>query len=364
MGRCIIIKTIFVTLYNPKNYTRPFLVKNALGEKNVITKYVSSAPGMSNIKIEPVRKLTRLLKMYTSFSSKIVDGVICLNPYPLGRILKYSFSRWKPYVIDYMDVNLDKNLELVNHEKKILNASKGVIFWSKSFKELLSNKLSTPYTTYIPSGLDQLTIEKLDTLSRVKSQKKVKTKVITYFGYSWRINGREVQGIYDLIKAVAIVKKEIKDIQLVLSGIIPDDNLIAYVKAVKLTDISFIPPTPYGSYEFLNRLVKSDILALPTTSHPTVYYAEQHKLFFYMAAQKPIVATAIPGTCGVLNNTMATFAKPNDSVSLSSAIFKVLCDSKLADDTSTAAHKRLLEQYTWEKLAVKYHDFIVDCFTN
>lgn len=312
-----------MTLYDPKNYTRPFLVQKALGEQNVTAKYIGGAHGSSRIRFEPVRKITRFIKMYSALNFGNVAGVICLNPYPLGKILNYSFFRKRPFIVDSMDITLNENLELVESEKEILEKANGVIFWSKAFMELLSNKLDVPEKTYIPSGADLSIFEKLAALPKPEVNKQSnRDMVITYFGYFWRINDKDVQGIYDLVKAMAIVEREIRNVQLVLNGVIPDKELLDVIKKTGIKKLTFSAPTPYGSSEFLSRLDSSDVLVLPTSAHPTVFYAEQHKLFIYMATKKPIVATDIPGTRGVLDDTTAVFARTEDSESLASALVR------------------------------------------
>jgi glycosyltransferase involved in cell wall biosynthesis len=82
-----------------------------------------------------------------------------------------------------------------------------------------------------------------------------------------------------------------------------------------------------------------------------------------MASKKPIVATDIPGTRGVLDDTTAVFTRTEDPESLASALVKTLSDSTFAEKIAFAAYNRLIEKYTWDKLAPKYRDFILKCFS-
>ena len=301
--------------------------------------------------------------MCSALNLGTADSIICLNPYPLGKMCNYRFFRKRPFVVDFMDVTLDENRKLVANEKEILEKAKGVIFWSKAFMELLSNELDISQKVYIPSGMDLPIFEKMVASPKPEVNKQSnQNKVITYFGRFWWINGQEVHGIYDLVKAVAIVEKEIRNVQLVLSGVIPDQDLLEVAKKTGIKNLTFRNFTPYGSSEFLSNLGNSDVLVLPTSAHPTMFYAEQHKLFIYMATKKPIVATDIPGTRGVLDDTTAAFAHTGDPESLATALVKTLSDSAFANKIADAAYNRLIEKYTWDKLAPKYHDFILNCF--
>lgn len=353
------MKTLYITLSDPEKWPRPLLAQKALGAKNVVIKYINVP---YHLKIRAIEKFVKFLKICSSlnFGTKS-DVIICLNPYPLRKI-DFSFFHRRPFVVDYMDVRLDENEKLGENEKEILEGAEGIIFWSKAQMELASRQLDISNYTYVPAGINLHVFNKVRDIKGFKfSSGFNQEKLVTYFGYSWQINGREVQGVRDLIEAMTIVEKESKNVRLIISGPVLDEYLRQVVKEAGIRKISFFGSVPYGSFEFLNRLDASDVLVLPTTSYPTVFYAEQHKLFIYMATRKPIVATATPGTRGVLDASTAIFAEPDDPESLANAIVRALSDSQYVEKIANNAYGRLVEKYTWDKLAPKYYDFVVRC---
>lgn len=351
------MKTLYITLHDPEKWPRPLLAQKALGAKNVVVKYIDVP---YHLRVRAIEKFVKFLKICSAlkFGTRS-DVIICLNPYPARA---FSFFYRRPFVVDYMDVMLDENEKLV--EKEILERAKGVIFWSKAQMGLANRQLDISNYTYIPAGINSYVFNKVRDINGFKFTSGFnQEKLVTYFGYLWRINGREVQGVRDLIEAMTIVEKEAKNVRLIISGPVLDEYLRQVVKESGIRKISFFSSVPYGSFEFLNRLNASDVLVLPTTSHPTVFYAEQHKLFIYMATRKPIVATATRGTRGVLDDSTAIFAEPDNPESLANAIVRALSDSEYAEKIANNAYGRLVEKYTWDKLAPRYHDFVVRCLT-
>jgi glycosyltransferase involved in cell wall biosynthesis len=360
------LKVNYATLYSPQQYLRPFLAEKALGKQNIAVTYISAKKHLRSLK--SVNNIVNYFEMFSSLSRGILaDGTIILNPYPLGRVLKYSLSCRKPYIVDYMDVFLDKDFKIPLAHKKVLEGANGIIFWSKAFMDRFGPEFDGQGKVYIPSGADLSLFQSMlasDDSSLLLKDRSNEEKTVMYFGLLWRRSGQDVQGIGDLIQAMAIVERELGNVRLVLDGVTPDKQLLEVVEKSGIKNISFPERKPYGSAEMLDRLRSSDVLVLPTTSYPTISFAEQHKVFTYMAAKRPIVATDTPGTHGVLDDTSALFAEPESSVSLASAILKALTNSQLAASIADKSYQRLIEYYSWDKLALAYNDFVVKCFSD
>jgi len=98
----------------------------------------------------------------------------------------------------------------------------------------------------------------------------------------------------------------------------------------------------------------ADILVLPNKKGnlTSEYFTSPLKLFEYMAAGRPIVASDLPSIREILNETNAILVKPNDSEELAKGIKRIAGDDILAEKIAGQAAKDVL-QYSWEKRAEK-----------
>jgi len=103
----------------------------------------------------------------------------------------------------------------------------------------------------------------------------------------------------------------------------------------------------------------ADVLVLPNSGVEKIssHYTSPMKLFEYMAAKKPIVASDLPSLREVLDNDSAVFVNPDDVDSLVLGIKTILNDKVLAEKISTNAYQRTRE-FTWDNRARKIVDFI------
>ena len=126
-------------------------------------------------------------------------------------------------------------------------------------------------------------------------------------------------------------------------------------KAENVIFIGFVPHGEVAAY-----LSASDVLVMPYTSGVTIrggtkasQFTSPIKLFEYMAAGRPIVATALPTVLEILKNGQnALLVEPGNAAVLSEALGKVLDDRELAK-TLASASKAEVEIYTWENRARK-----------
>ena len=110
-------------------------------------------------------------------------------------------------------------------------------------------------------------------------------------------------------------------------------------------------------------LLASDVLVMPYSSGVTIRdgteageFTSPLKLFEYMAAGKPIVATGVPSVLEILvagENSVVT--SPDDAEEFFEALGLVLGDSELCARISQRARSDATE-YTWEKRVEKIID--------
>lgn len=101
-------------------------------------------------------------------------------------------------------------------------------------------------------------------------------------------------------------------------------------------------------------LAAADVLVLPNTAKDenSLLYTSPLKLFEYMAAGKPIVASDLPSLREVLNENNAVFFFPDNAASLANSVKRILEDRELAQKIANKARQDV-EQHTWEKRAQK-----------
>ena len=128
-------------------------------------------------------------------------------------------------------------------------------------------------------------------------------------------------------------------------------------KTAKLSNVlvkGFQPPEDMPKY-----LAAADVLVLPNSAKDenSLLYTSPLKLFEYMAAERPIVASDLPSLREILNNRNAVFFKPDSPESLATTVKMLLSHEELRETLARQARKDVLE-YTWDKRAKKILDFL------
>ena len=176
-------------------------------------------------------------------------------------------------------------------------------------------------------------------------------KIVCYSG-----NIYEGRGIESLIE----VASELDDILFLVVGGLEEDvaryKQITEAKGLRNFQlIGFVPHKDVPLY-----LIAADILVMPYTSKMTIKGGTQAgeftspiKLFEYMAASRPIVATSIASVQEILEDgENSVLVDPDSYNSLSAGIKKVIKDSELAKKIAKGAALDV-KQYTWEERARK-----------
>ena len=130
-----------------------------------------------------------------------------------------------------------------------------------------------------------------------------------------------------------IVDKNIKN--LVLTGYIPYNQVVQYLQA-------------------------ADLFVLPNSAIAKISreYTSPLKLFEYMAARRPIVASDLPSLREILRHKEnAYLVAPDDPQALAESILYVMREHRLAEKMVATAYNEV-QNYAWEKRAQKIQAFL------
>lgn len=126
----------------------------------------------------------------------------------------------------------------------------------------------------------------------------------------------------------------------------------------RLQRVRFEPFRPHR--EVLQWLLTAQALVLPNRKDAGVseFYTSPMKMFEYMAAGKPIVASDLPSIREVLNERNAFLVPSDDPEALAAGIRRVFQESDLAHRLAEQARADV-QRYTWRQRADMVLDFIL-----
>ncbi|MCB9078069.1 MAG: glycosyltransferase family 4 protein [Anaerolineaceae bacterium] len=179
----------------------------------------------------------------------------------------------------------------------------------------------------------------------------VQRKIIGYTGhlYAWK-------GVATLVAAAHFLDDRYL---ICLVGGTTEDvaDMRRLVNEQKLTKkvrvVGYVPPADIPTY-----LAAADILVLPNSGKQEInrYYTSPLKLFEYMAARRPIVASDLPAVREILNDTNAVFFRPDQPRDLAQKI-QWLGDHPVETDALAQQGRIDVEMYTWQNRAKRIIEF-------
>ncbi len=171
-------------------------------------------------------------------------------------------------------------------------------------------------------------------------------KIVLYTGhfYKWK-------GVDTLIEAARLLSP---NVHVVLMGG-TDDELVNFQKYTG-QNLSILPYQP--TYRVPAFLKSADALVIPNSATAEIsrVYASPLKLFEYMAAKVPIVASDVPSIREILDDGSAFWFTPDDPESCARAIADALLLKTESAEKAARAHS-VVEAYTWNARAQKIAEY-------
>ena len=172
-------------------------------------------------------------------------------------------------------------------------------------------------------------------------------KIVCYCGNTYRGRGIEI---------LARAAVQMPEVEFLIVGGRERDNALWREMARQEGSSNFRIEGFVRQGEVASYLLASDVLVMPYSSRVTIRdgteagkFTSPLKLFEYMAAGKPIVATGVPSVLEILRpgeNSVVT--PPDNAGEFIRALGLVLADSELCARISEGARVQA-EEYTWEK---------------
>lgn len=182
-------------------------------------------------------------------------------------------------------------------------------------------------------------------------------KILLYTG-SLKTSGQE-KGIKDILKSFSILN----DANIIFLAVGGSREDIEYYRNIAsefkvMEQIYFYERQVQGKLALFQKA--SDVLLMPFPKIARYeFFMTPLKMFEYLAARRPIIASDLPSVREILNENNCLFCRPGDPADLAKKIKQALNDSVLSAKLSQQAFLDV-RQYSWDKRAKKILEFIKD----
>lgn len=243
----------------------------------------------------------------------------------------------------------DRGLWLYRLSLKGISKFVSTNVWKKNF--LIKNcSLESEKILVFPNGVD------LDEYSMLDDRRKILSdldfddsfRYVVYTGhlYEWK-------GAHILAAAAALLPEDVK---VLFVGGTPAD-VILMRSQFDSDRIIFLGQQPHADVAKYLKIAEVVVLPNVPTTRESVYATSPMKLFEYMAAQRPVVASDLPSIREVVGENRAVLVKPGDAKSLANGINLILNDKEYAQKIAVNAFIHV-QKYAWAERAQKIVDFI------
>lgn len=176
--------------------------------------------------------------------------------------------------------------------------------------------------------------------------------------YTGRFKTMEMdKGIGDILKALKGLNR--KDLFFLAIGGSEKDIEFYKKEAERIgvqKSVLFLGSKPQKQLAIYQKAADILLMPFPKNEHYS-FYMSPLKMFEYMAAARPIIATDLPSVREVLDNSNSVLAKPGNPDDLALKIKQVLSDNEMAQKIGQKARSDSF-QYTWGKRVNNILEFI------
>ncbi len=239
--------------------------------------------------------------------------------------------------------------------KKVLEEMDGVVTITEALRNELINSFAVPTDKIVvePDGVNLKQFER-SRMSKEEARARLglppqSRKIICYSGHLYEDRGGDI-----LLEAAEHLANEV--VFLFVGGYRNDLARLDGRPKDNVIFTGFVSPSSVPLYLFA-----ADVLVIPYTLQiPTVKYTSPLKMFEYMGAGRPIVASRLSVFEEILEDGKnAILVEPENAVSLANGIKKVLEDERLAQKLANQAYLDV-QDYTWNKRAQRILDFMAE----
>lgn len=234
--------------------------------------------------------------------------------------------------------------------KYVWNRSAGIIVISDGLREeLIAAGVDAEKITVVRDSVDIEQFQNVPSkdVCRATLQIPIKQKTVVYTGhlYGWK-------GADTLALATSALASDIH--VYIVGG--TDEDIARFREKFRAPNLHIVGRRPHQEMPLW--LASSDVLVIPNSAKEAIgaKYTSPLKLFEYMAANRPIVATDVPALREVLLDK-AAWATPDDAVSLAKVIGTVFINYQ--EHITLAQYLAdTVVQYSWSNRGVMIKNFI------
>ena len=375
------LEALYVTSFPPRRYRRPALAARAL---NLLGMRMRLLGGWETVSRHPplsvlVRASERLprplnwLAKDAAYEAGLAAAVrrmrhdLFMNLNVVGALGLRGAAPQTPLILDIQDFTIQDDHTIPFYDAQVLRASRPdlAIFASKAILELVEGRYPTliRWAEHIPFGIDLENFDRHYLMANPSFFREYlglgERPLLVYSGGAYLWGNREGQGIGPMLEAVMIARKEIPDLRLVIQGAATPGSsvhrwIVSRIVRLGLSDCCILlPPTDPHDGLRMSMLKASDVLLLPIGDILGTYYAEQQKLYEYMAAARPIAMIATPARLKVVSDNEA-FISGRDPEDFAAKITQALADRDEALAKAQRARRLVESKYDWRVLAPLY----------
>lgn len=230
--------------------------------------------------------------------------------------------------------------------RRLFRSVAGIVVITQGLRDLfIAHGMQPERLAVIPDAVDPDEFAIPQTVDQARKELSLPEdrKIIGYVGRMTTFG--ESKGVEDLIRAFALIHAKNPETCLLIVGANP---------GLETHDaVMFVSHQPHERVPLYLRACDVLVMPYPNTQH-YAHYMSPLKLFEYLAAGKPIVATDLPSVREIVSEQDVFFARPGDPESIAQAIERALADPTSHSSTTLA----LARKYSWRARGEEIRSFI------